>query len=215
VEPADGHGEPPQKAASKEDAVPDLSHLQLPQAGSKRKVSFAGDVTDAGRKGAGKQPDALATQRGEGAGANKKASNKKQKKQGQLGGDDNRLHQKPSPVVKVEKAGNGAPTPSTEQQQPSAKQQPSEEQQVKSKIKDKQGKPLEEGPAASKLNGVSAAAKDGGSGGGGLLDKMRARLAGGRFRSLNEQLYTCSGEDALRMMQVCPLGPCVARACGC
>lgn len=34
------------------------------------------------------------------------------------------------------------------------------------------------------------------------LDKMRAQLAGGRFRSLNEQLYTTSGDEALRMMQV-------------
>ncbi|KAK1617881.1 hypothetical protein QYE76_023398 [Lolium multiflorum] len=29
-----------------------------------------------------------------------------------------------------------------------------------------------------------------------LLEKMRARLAGGHFRMLNEKLYTCSGQDA-------------------
>jgi len=37
---------------------------------------------------------------------------------------------------------------------------------------------------------------------GSLFDKMRARLSGGRFRSLNEQLYTCKGEEALQLMQV-------------
>ncbi|GAX83046.1 hypothetical protein CEUSTIGMA_g10472.t1 [Chlamydomonas eustigma] len=37
-----------------------------------------------------------------------------------------------------------------------------------------------------------------------LLDKMAARLQGGRFRSLNEALYTRSGSDALDMMQTDP-----------
>ncbi|XWS44117.1 hypothetical protein CRYUN_Cryun15aG0017100 [Craigia yunnanensis] len=30
-----------------------------------------------------------------------------------------------------------------------------------------------------------------------FLDKMRARLAGGHFRMINEKLYTCTGEEAL------------------
>ncbi|XVF14027.1 hypothetical protein REPUB_Repub09cG0021000 [Reevesia pubescens] len=30
-----------------------------------------------------------------------------------------------------------------------------------------------------------------------FLDKMRARLAGGHFRMLNEKLYTCTGKEAL------------------
>ncbi|MEW5303089.1 MAG: hypothetical protein WDW38_001413 [Sanguina aurantia] len=46
--------------------------------------------------------------------------------------------------------------------------------------------------------------KEKGSGGGSLLDKMRARLQGGHFRFLNESLYTCSGSDALQMMQETP-----------
>ncbi|GLI65492.1 hypothetical protein VaNZ11_009028 [Volvox africanus] len=39
---------------------------------------------------------------------------------------------------------------------------------------------------------------------GGFLDKMRAKLAGGRFRYLNEELYTRSGKDAFTMMQSQP-----------
>lgn len=31
-----------------------------------------------------------------------------------------------------------------------------------------------------------------------FLDKMRARLTGGHFRMINEKLYTCSGEEALK-----------------
>ena len=34
-----------------------------------------------------------------------------------------------------------------------------------------------------------------------LLDKMRSRLQGSQFRWLNERLYTCSGDEAYRMMQ--------------
>jgi ribosomal RNA-processing protein 8 len=33
---------------------------------------------------------------------------------------------------------------------------------------------------------------------------MAARLQGGRFRSLNESLYTCSGSEALSMMRDAP-----------
>lgn len=39
---------------------------------------------------------------------------------------------------------------------------------------------------------------------GGLLEQMRAKLSGGRFRWLNEQLYTCPGDDALVLMQEQP-----------
>ena len=35
----------------------------------------------------------------------------------------------------------------------------------------------------------------------GLLERMRSKLAGGRFRMLNEQLYTSQGQDAFSMMQ--------------
>ena len=38
-------------------------------------------------------------------------------------------------------------------------------------------------------------------GGGSLLDQMRQRLQGGRFRWLNEELYTSDGQRALQMMQ--------------
>ena len=34
-----------------------------------------------------------------------------------------------------------------------------------------------------------------------LLEQMRSKLSGGRFRMLNEQLYTSEGEDAFSMMQ--------------
>ena len=40
------------------------------------------------------------------------------------------------------------------------------------------------------------------AGGSKLLDRMRGKLQGGRFRWLNEQLYTSTGGEALRMMQV-------------
>ena len=39
---------------------------------------------------------------------------------------------------------------------------------------------------------------------GGLLEQMRAKLSGGRFRWLNEQLYTCPGDEALVLMQEQP-----------
>ena len=53
--------------------------------------------------------------------------------------------------------------------------------------------------------GGSGAAGDGsGAAGGGsqLLDKMRAQLQGGRFRWLNEQLYTTPGEESFDLLQV-------------
>lgn len=36
------------------------------------------------------------------------------------------------------------------------------------------------------------------------LEKMRARLTGGRFRWLNEQLYTTQGHTAQKLMQQHP-----------
>lgn len=36
---------------------------------------------------------------------------------------------------------------------------------------------------------------------GGLLDQMRSKLSGGRFRMLNEQLYTAPGQEAFETMQ--------------
>lgn len=39
------------------------------------------------------------------------------------------------------------------------------------------------------------------AGGGSLLQQMRQRLQGGRFRWLNEALYTTGGGEALAMMQ--------------
>lgn len=51
-------------------------------------------------------------------------------------------------------------------------------------------------PSASPLP-LSSAGK---AGGGGLLDRMRQRLQGGRFRWLNELLYTTGGEEALSLM---------------
>lgn len=51
-------------------------------------------------------------------------------------------------------------------------------------------------PARSALGGGKK-----GKGGGGLLAQMRARLQGGRFRWLNETLYTSDGAAALTMVQ--------------
>ena len=36
---------------------------------------------------------------------------------------------------------------------------------------------------------------------GGLLEQMRSKLSGGRFRMLNEQLYTAPGQEAFELMQ--------------
>lgn len=38
----------------------------------------------------------------------------------------------------------------------------------------------------------------------GLMEQMRAKLSGSRFRWLNEQLYTCPGDEALTLMQEQP-----------
>jgi len=35
-----------------------------------------------------------------------------------------------------------------------------------------------------------------------VLDKMRERLQGGRFRWLNEQMYSVPGEESFQLMQV-------------
>ncbi|GAA5887780.1 hypothetical protein JCM6882_000750 [Rhodosporidiobolus microsporus] len=51
-------------------------------------------------------------------------------------------------------------------------------------------------PAAS-----SSAAVGGGGKKGSVQDKLRAQLAGGKFRMLNEQLYTTSGAEAYRLMK--------------
>jgi hypothetical protein len=40
-----------------------------------------------------------------------------------------------------------------------------------------------------------------GAGGGSLLERMRQQLQGGRFRWLNEKLYTCEGSEALDLMR--------------
>lgn len=42
------------------------------------------------------------------------------------------------------------------------------------------------------------------AGGGSLLQQMRQRLQGGRFRWLNETLYTSDGSEALRLMSEQP-----------
>ena len=51
----------------------------------------------------------------------------------------------------------------------------------------------EQPPAGSAVGGKKKS-KD-------LLEQMRSKLSGGRFRMLNEQLYTSQGEDAYNMMQ--------------
>lgn len=48
---------------------------------------------------------------------------------------------------------------------------------------------------------TTASLPPGPAGGGSLLAQMRARLQGGRFRWLNEALYTSDGATALGMVQ--------------
>lgn len=62
-------------------------------------------------------------------------------------------------------------------------------------------------PTTSTRNAGGLPAATGGSntatgGGSQLLDKMRAQLQGGRFRWLNEQLYTTPGEESFDLLQV-------------
>lgn len=62
-------------------------------------------------------------------------------------------------------------------------------------------------PTNSTRNAGGLPATTGGSntatgGGSQLLDKMRAQLQGGRFRWLNEQLYTTPGEESFDLLQV-------------
>lgn len=57
-------------------------------------------------------------------------------------------------------------------------------------------------PQTAAAAAAAAAAPLKAAGGSKLLDKMRGKLQGGRFRWLNEQLYTSTGDAALRMMQV-------------
>ena len=57
-------------------------------------------------------------------------------------------------------------------------------------------------PAAQTAAAVTAGGPGRPAGGSKLLDKMRGKLQGGRFRWLNEQLYTSTGDQALLMMQV-------------
>ena len=59
----------------------------------------------------------------------------------------------------------------------------------------------------------------------GLLEQMRSKLSGGRFRMLNEQLYTSAGQHAFQMMQGQPdlyqqyhevcMCPCLPALCFC
>lgn len=49
-----------------------------------------------------------------------------------------------------------------------------------------------------------AAERKGASGKPSALDKMKSHLQGGRFRMLNERLYTSNGDDAFQLMQVGP-----------
>ncbi|EYU34744.1 hypothetical protein ABFS82_11G131300 [Erythranthe guttata] len=44
----------------------------------------------------------------------------------------------------------------------------------------------------------SSAIKSGSKSSASFMDKMKARLSGGHFRMLNEKLYTCSGDEALK-----------------
>ena len=85
--------------------------------------------------------------------------------------------------------------PTKEPKQQQSKQQPKEAKQPKQQAQ----QPAAPAPAAA----PAAAAAPASGGKSSLLEKMKARLAGGRFRSLNESMYTCSGEEALGMMKVC------------
>lgn len=90
----------------------------------------------------------------------------------------------------------GAQLPSKQAQTPKEQRQL---QQPKKKQQQQQPKQKQQPqPAAAAAIKPPAASK----GSSGLLDRMRARLAGGHFRQLNEQLYTSPGEEAFSLMQV-------------
>lgn len=96
--------------------------------------------------------------------------------------------------------------PSTSQQQQQQQQQPKQQQPSKKQKQEQQQKqqPKQKQQDPKSAQVASPEPITTGAAGSGLLDKMRARLQGGRFRFLNEALYTRSGDDAFDMMQKDP-----------
>ncbi|KAF8063845.1 ribosomal RNA-processing protein 8 [Scenedesmus sp. PABB004] len=109
--------------------------------------------------------------------------------------------------------GLAATAPATQQptkQQP-AKQQPAKQQQqpqeaALGKKQPKRALAVQQDAAAEQRPGEQpqAAAKGGGGGGSKLLASFAARLAGSRFRQLNEALYTQPGGESYAMLQAEP-----------
>jgi SAM-dependent methyltransferase len=91
-----------------------------------------------------------------------------------------------------QKLKQGQQHPASQQQQPRKEKQgkhsqtPAQQQQQQQQQREQQQPSKRPQPAAARPSK--------------LLDKMRARLEGGRFRQLNEALYTRSGGDAFGMM---------------
>ncbi|XP_051114614.1 ribosomal RNA-processing protein 8 [Andrographis paniculata] len=52
--------------------------------------------------------------------------------------------------------------------------------------------------------GSASSIKSGSKSSASFLDKMKAKLSGGYFRMINEKLYTCSGDDALKYFKEDP-----------
>lgn len=93
----------------------------------------------------------------------------------------------------------GQPTGKRSSREAPATKQQSKAQAPDLKAAGKRGAEDRPRQRAAELSGPSAKHKQGG-----LLEQMRAKLSGGRFRWLNEQLYTCPGEQALTLMKEQP-----------
>lgn len=118
----------------------------------------------------------------------------------------------PSTQGKASKEGKEQPSTSQQQQPGALAVKPVMGKRLKRKLRqaEEAAKLASVGAGAVSVVGAHAAASTssqeqlgaGSSKGSGLLERMRAKLAGGHFRYLNEQLYTRSGKDAFTMMQV-------------
>ena len=69
------------------------------------------------------------------------------------------------------------------------------------KVKQKSTSPAASLPKGAKAPAATTAGKQKKKG---LLEQMRSKLSGGRFRMLNEQLYMSQGHEAFQMMQAQP-----------
>lgn len=102
-----------------------------------------------------------------------------------------------------------ASQPATDTKKPRHAASESTDRPVKKKAKKKKhtkAPPVDEPaaactPHATDSTDAASTPRPGSTKGSSVLAKMQQRLTGSRFRWLNEQLYTTTGDDALRLMQ--------------